>query len=300
LKIVIDAGNGTAGPVAPELFRKLGAEVVPLYCDPDGRFPNHHPDPTVPENLADLVAKVKATAADFGIAFDGDSDRIGVVDEKGRIFFGDELMVVYAREILSRKKGATIISEVKCSGRLYEDIAAHGGNPIMWKTGHSLIKSKMKETGAALAGEMSGHVFFSDRYFGYDDAIYAAVRFWEIVGLGSKPASSLLIGLPPAVATPEIRVDCDEALKFKLVERAKILLSANPARKINAIDGVRADFGDGWGLARASNTQPVLVLRFEAVSQTRLSEIRREFEAALRLAAQEIGHGPLNFESSTH
>ena len=296
-KVVLDAGNGTAATVAPKLFSRLGAEVIPLFCELDGTFPNHHPDPTVPENLKDLVKAVLKEKADFGVAFDGDSDRIGLVDNTGRILFGDELMVMFARDVLKDKPGATIISEVKSSNRLYEDIAAKGGKPIMWKTGHSLIKSKMKETGAALAGEMSGHIFFADRYFGYDDAIYAAVRVYEIASKTPGPISAVLADLPPAFATPEIRVECIEEQKFKLVEDTKNRLAKG--RKINDIDGVRVDFGDGWGLVRASNTQPVLVLRFEAVSQARLNEIRNIVEGALSEAAKAIGHPALQ-PSSQH
>lgn len=287
-KIVIDAGNATASIVAPELFRRLGAEVIPLYCTIDGRFPNHHPDPTVPENLADLIATVKKEQAEFGIAFDGDSDRIGVVDEAGRILYGDELMVIFSRDILREKKNATIISEVKCSYRLYDDIAKNGGNPIMWKTGHSLIKSKMKETRAALAGEMSGHMFFADRYFGYDDAIYAALRLYEIASDHPGPLSSLISDLPSTVNTPELRVNCLDEKKFQLVEETKRLLMGSG--KIIDIDGVRVDFGDGWGLVRASNTQPVLVLRFEASTSNRLGEIRSVVEGALHRAAKTLGH----------
>lgn len=291
LKIVLDAGNGTAGNVAPPLFKKLGAEVIPLFCELDGRFPNHHPDPTEHKNLADLIKAVKENRADFGVAFDGDSDRIGVVDETGRPVFGDELMVILARAVLRERPGATIISEVKSSNRLYDAIAASGGKPLMWKTGHSLIKAKMKETHAALAGEMSGHIFFSDRYFGYDDAIYAAVRFFEIASEHSDSVSSLLNGLPHAVATPEIRVDCIEEKKFQLVEKTKQLLAAE--HPIIDIDGVRVNFGDSWGLVRASNTQPVLVLRFEAPSDQRLKEIRAIVEGALRKAATAIQHAPI-------
>lgn len=290
-KIIIDAGNGTAATVAPELFRRLGATVVELFCTLDGRFPNHHPDPTVPANLKDLVAAVKSHKADFGVAFDGDSDRIGLVDDQGKIIYGDEIMVLFSRDILKELKGATIISEVKSSSRLYNDIAAHGGKPIMWKTGHSLIKAKMKETKAALAGEMSGHIFFADRYFGYDDAIYAALRVFEISSSSSEPISRLLADLPPSFSTPEIRVDCEEDKKFKLVEETKRRLSQY---KANDIDGVRVDFGDSWGLVRASNTQPALVLRFEAPSQARLQEVRTIVEAALKAAAQAIGHAPVD------
>lgn len=296
-KIILDAGNGTASTVAPDLFRKLGADVVPLFCELDGRFPNHHPDPTVPENLKQLVAAVKENKADFGVAFDGDSDRIGLVDETGRIIYGDELMVLFSRSVLKEMPGATIISEVKSSHKLYNDIAAKGGNPIMWKTGHSLIKSKMKETGAALAGEMSGHIFFADRYFGFDDAIYAALRVYEIASGSHHPLSKELSDLPFTVSTPEIRVDCEEEKKFQLVEETKKLLSKNH-KKLTDIDGVRVDFGDGWGLVRASNTQPVLVLRFEAPSQSRLSEIRTAVESALKTAAQTIGHAPINTHAS--
>ncbi len=297
-KIVIDAGNGTASTVAPELFRRLGAQVVELYCELDGRFPNHHPDPTVVSNLKDLIAAVKHEKADFGLAFDGDSDRIGLVDEKGGVLFGDEILTLLARDVLREKPGATIISEVKSSYRLYDDIAQHGGKPIMWKTGHSLIKTKMKETGAQLAGEMSGHIFFADRYFGFDDAIYAGMRVFEITSREKGPLSSLLSDLPKTVATPEIRLDCEEEKKFSLVQETKRRLSTL-GQKINDIDGVRIDFGDGWGLVRASNTQPVLVLRFEASNAQRMNEIRDRVQAAIREAAQAIGHAPISMDSSS-
>ena len=297
-KIIIDAGNGTASTVAPELFERLGADVIPLFCELDGRFPNHHPDPTVPENLKDLVAAVKREKADFGVAFDGDSDRIGLVDETGRIIYGDELMVMFSRDILKELPGATIISEVKSSHRLYEDIAKHGGKGIMWKTGHSLIKSKMKETSAALAGEMSGHIFFADRYFGYDDAIYAALRVYEIASKTQGPISTTIADLPQTISTPEIRIDCEETKKFALVEETKRRLSSG--RKVNDIDGVRVDFGDGWGLVRASNTQPVLVLRYEATTQNRLNEIKETVETALTGAADAIGHSKISFSPAAH
>lgn len=287
-KVVLDAGNGTAGNVAPEVFKRLGAQVIPLFCELDGRFPNHHPDPTVPKNLAALVEKVRTENADFGIAFDGDSDRIGLVDETGRVIFGDEIMVIFSRAVLKQNKGATIISEVKSSFRLYDDIQKNGGNGIMWKTGHSLIKSKMKESGALLAGEMSGHIFFADRYFGFDDAIYAAARLYEIATQTKEPISTQLAGLPSTHATPEIRVDCVEDLKFTLVDAVKSGLAKS--NKINDIDGVRVDFGDGWGLVRASNTQPVLVLRFEATSQNRLNSIQALVLEELRTAAKKVGH----------
>lgn len=292
LKIVLDSGNGTASNIAPQIFEKLGAKVIPLYCELDGRFPNHHPDPTVPANLKVLVETVIKEKAAFGVAFDGDSDRIGAVDENGRILYGDELMVILARAVLKENPGATILSEVKSSHRLYQDIARHGGNPIMWKTGHSLIKSKMKESGALLAGEMSGHIFFADRNFGYDDAIYAALRLFEIASQHNGPVSSLLQGLPDSVSTPEIRVDCIEEKKFELVQKTKeeILKKISPTDKVIDIDGIRVDFPDGWGLVRASNTQPVLVVRFEAISQARLLAIRSIVESALNSAAKQIGH----------
>ncbi len=297
-KIVLDAGNGTASTVAPELFSKLGAEVIPLFCELDGRFPNHHPDPTVPENLVHLVKAVREHKADFGLAFDGDSDRLGLVDETGRILFGDELMVLFSRAVLKESPGATIISEVKSSQKLYADITAKGGKAIMWKTGHSLIKSKMKETGALLAGEMSGHIFFADRYFGFDDAIYAGLRVFEIASATHQPLSSLLADLPHTVSTPEIRVDCEETKKFILVEETKRLLQAK--NSIIDIDGVRVNFDDGWGLVRASNTQPVLVLRFEAPTPDRLAELRKIVESALAQAAQNVGHSPVKVTSDVH
>jgi phosphomannomutase / phosphoglucomutase len=296
MKIVIDAGNGTAATVAPELFRRLGAEVIELFCELDGRFPNHHPDPTVVKNLKVMIDTVIQQKADFGVAFDGDSDRIGLVDEKGTVIFGDEMMVLFSRDVLNANPGATIISEVKSSYRLYDDIAKRGGVPIMWKTGHSLIKSKMKESKALLAGEMSGHIFFADRYYGYDDAIYAALRVYEIVSAAAKPLSSLLSDLDHTVNTPEIRIDCVEELKFQLVEETKKNLEG--AGKINPIDGIRIDFGDGWGLVRASNTQPVIVLRFEASSEKQLLKIRQTVEGALGRAAEKLGHPPLKEESS--
>jgi phosphomannomutase/phosphoglucomutase len=292
-KVVLDAGNGTAATVAPELFKRLGADVIPLYCELDGNFPHHHPDPTVPDNLKDLVKAVRDNKADFGIGYDGDSDRIGLVDETGRIIFGDELMVMFSRDVLKEHPGATIISEVKSSHKLYNDIAARGGKPIMWKTGHSLIKSKMKETKAALAGEMSGHIFFADRYFGFDDAIYASLRVYEIASAHNGPLSETISDLPKTVSTPEIRVDCEEEKKFALVEETKKRLVAGK-HKINDIDGVRVDFGDSWGLVRASNTQPVLVLRFEAPTESRMNEARKIVETALHEAAKAIGHPAIN------
>lgn len=289
LKIVVDAGNGAAGPIAPRLYRKLGCDVVELFCEPDGSFPNHEADPTVVKNLQDLIRAVKEHKADLGIAFDGDADRIGVVNEKGEILWGDELMVIFSRDILKDKPGATIISEVKSSNRLYNDIAARGGNPIMWKTGHSLIKAKIKETSALLAGEMSGHIFFADRYFGYDDAIYAGARFLEIASRANSPASSLLSGLPKAYSTPEIRLDCEDEKKFAVIKKIKTSLQGwlKPSQ-INDIDGVRIDLGDAWALVRASNTQPVLVMRFEAASEERLANVRKIIEDEVRKAGLAI------------
>jgi len=282
LKIVVDAGNGAASNFAPEIYRKLGCEVIELFCQPDGTFPNHPADPTVESNLQDVIAAVKSNKADAGIAFDGDADRIGVVNEKGEILWGDELMVVLSRAVLKENPGATIISEVKSSHRLYNDIKQHGGNGIMWKTGHSLIKAKMKETGAKLAGEMSGHIFFADRFFGFDDAIYAGARFLEILSNSGGKTSDLLQGVPKSVNTPEIRVDCDDDKKWEIVERLKKTLSAK--YRTNEIDGVRVEFGDAWGLVRASNTQPVIVMRFEAETKARLDEVRGLIEAEARSA----------------
>jgi phosphomannomutase/phosphoglucomutase len=276
LKVVIDSGNGTGGAVAPRVFRDLGCEVIDLFSEVDGRFPNHHPDPTIPENMRALIAKVLETGAELGIGFDGDADRIGAVDHLGNIIWGDQLMVLFSREVLSRHPGATIVSEVKCSQNLYEDIAKHGGRGIMWKAGHSLLKSKMKEEGALLGGEMSGHIFFADRYFGYDDAIYASCRLLEILSRSNRRIPELLGDLPKTWTTPEIRVDCPDELKFDLVE--KVRESFRKEIPLVEVDGVRLLFPDGWGLVRASNTQPVLVLRFEARSEKRLREIRELVE----------------------
>jgi phosphomannomutase/phosphoglucomutase len=287
IKVVLDAGNGTAGPTVHRLLQKLNVDATELFFDMDGRFPNHHPDPTVPTNLKHLMDEVKAKKADLGIAFDGDSDRIGAVDENGNVIYGDMLMLIYGREILTRKPGATFIGEVKCSQVLYDKLKELGGNPIMYKTGHSLIKAKMKEEHAELAGEMSGHMFFADRYLGYDDAIYAACRLMEIVVKSGKPLSAQLDGIPKLVSTPEIRVDCPDDVKFRVVE--KLAESYCKKRSIVEIDGVRVPFEHGWGLVRASNTQPVLVMRFEAESERWLNEYRSEMEAAVEQAKQSVG-----------
>ena len=279
LRVVIDAGSGVGGPVAPPIFRQLGCQVWEIACTPDATFPFHHPDPTVPENLEMLIEKVREEKADLGIAYDGDADRIGAVDEKGKILWGDELLVLFARDVLKRNPGATIISEVKCSQRLYDDIAKNGGKPIMWKAGHSLLKAKMKETHALLAGEMSGHMFFKERYFGYDDAIYASLRLLEILANSGQPLSALLADLPKSVSTPEIRVDCPDDKKFMIAEKATDYFRQHYS--VIDVDGVRVQFAEGWGLIRASNTQPALVLRFEAQSDAKLKEYRTLIENKL-------------------
>ncbi|MDH4329502.1 MAG: phosphomannomutase/phosphoglucomutase, partial [Nitrospira sp.] len=293
LHVVIDCGNGAASLLAKDALELLGCKVTVLYGDLDGRFPNHHPDPTVLENLADLMQAVKNLRADAGIGYDGDADRIGAVDEQGEVLWGDRLLVVYARDILAANPGSTVISEVKASQSLYDDIAAKGGRPIMWKTGHSLIKSKMKEESAVLAGEMSGHMFFADRYFGYDDAVYASCRLIEILAKGARPLSALVSDLPKTVVTPEIRVDLPDSIKFDVVRSVqakfggylKAKQGLGPAdlvlRDLITIDGVRAIFEEGWGLIRASNTQPALVLRFEATSSARMNAIRSLIEHEL-------------------
>ncbi len=279
LRVGIDAGNGTAGVVAVPIIRNLGCEVFDLYCDMDGNFPNHEPDPTVLKNMQDLIKLVREKGLDIGIGFDGDGDRIGVIDEKGDIIWGDQLMIMYTRDILSRKPGATFISEVKCSQTLYDDIEKHGGRAIMWKTGHSLIKQQMKEVKAELAGEMSGHMFFADRYFGYDDAVYASCRLLEILAATGKTITQLLSDVPKTHTTPEIRVPCPDDRKFQVVQ--DVTEYFRQRYDIIDIDGVRILFEDGWGLVRASNTQPVLVLRFEALSQARLSEIQSMVESVV-------------------
>jgi phosphomannomutase/phosphoglucomutase len=282
LKVVIDSGNGTAGVVAGPLLRNLGCELEELYCDVDGRFPNHFPDPTIPGNLKDLIDRVKKTRADVGIGYDGDADRIGVVDDQGNIIWGDQLMILFSREILKDKKGAAFVAEVKCSQNLFNDIERQGGRAIMWRTGHSLIKEKMREEKAVLGGEMSGHIFFADRYFGYDDAIYASCRLIELLSKTDKKLSQLLSDVPKTFITPEIRVDCPDEIKFKVVDWVKETLKKEYT--VIDVDGVRVRFEDGWGLARASNTQPALVLRFEALTERRLSQIRNLIEKKVQEA----------------
>jgi phosphomannomutase / phosphoglucomutase len=279
LKVVVDGGSGVGGPVALPLLRQLGCNVLEIACTPDGSFPVHHPDPTVADNLTLLIERVRAEGADVGIAYDGDADRIGTVDEQGNILWGDELLVLFSRDVLRRNPGAIIIGEIKCSQRLFDDIAQHGGTPIMWKAGHSLLKAKMKETNALLAGEMTGHMFFKERYFGYDDAVYASLRLLEILANSDQPLSRLLADLPVSFSTPEIRVDCPDDIKFMLADKAKEYFREH--FEIIDIDGVRMKFAEGWGLIRASNTQPALVLRFEAQSQDKLQEYRSTVESKL-------------------
>jgi phosphomannomutase/phosphoglucomutase len=279
LKVGLDAGNGTAGVVAVPIIKALGCEVHDIYCEMDGTFPNHEADPTVAKNMQELMALVQNQALDVGIGYDGDGDRIGVVDETGNLIYGDKLMIIFAREILARKPGATFISEVKCSQTMYDDIERHGGRAIMWKTGHSLIKSKMKIEKAELAGEMSGHMFFADRYFGFDDAVYASCRLIEIISTTGKKISELLADVPQTYTTPEIRVDCPDDQKFALV--GSVTDYFRERYNVIDIDGARVLFDDGWGLVRASNTQPALVLRFEALSEQRLGEIKTLVESTL-------------------
>jgi phosphomannomutase/phosphoglucomutase len=287
LKVVIDAGNGTGGVVAVPIFKKLGCEVVELYCDMDGRFPNHHPDPTLPEAMQDMIRKVVETKADFGIAYDGDADRIGVADDEGHLIWGDQLMIFFARDILRSHPGAAIISEVKATRTLYDEIARLGGKPIMWKTGHSLIKKKIKEEKALLAGEMSGHIFFADRFFGFDDAIYASARLAELLSRADVKLSKMLAGLPKTYSTPEIRIYASEEVKFKIVDEVRKALAEK--YPVIDIDGVRAVFPKGWGLVRASNTQAVLVLRFEAETEEDLEAIKKEMKGAVEQAIKKLG-----------
>jgi phosphomannomutase/phosphoglucomutase len=273
LKVVLDSGNGAGSLVAHRLFREMGVETIDLFDTPDGNFPNHHPDPTVVDNIQELIKTVRETGADFGVGYDGDADRIGVVDENGEIIWGDKLMVIFGREVLKTHPGASIIFEVKCSQALPEMIERFGGKPLMWKTGHSLLKKKMKETGSPLAGEMSGHLFFADRYFGFDDAIYASARMAELLSRTDKKISGLLEDVPVYYSTPEIRAEtASDEIKFQIAEKAKEYFSRE--YDVIDVDGVRILFGDGWGLVRASNTQPVLVLRFEARSRERLEELQ--------------------------
>ncbi len=287
LKVVVDCGNGVAGVIAPQLLESLGCNVIPLYCEVDGNFPNHHPDPGKPENLKDLIARVKAEKADLGLAFDGDGDRVGVVTNTGTIVYPDRLLMLFAKDVVSRNPGADIIFDVKCTRRLTPLISGYGGRPVMWKTGHSLIKKKMKETGALLAGEMSGHIFFKERWFGFDDGVYAAARLLEILSQEKQDAEQVFAAFPSDIATPEINIPVSERGKFRLIERLQrdgIWGEGN----ITSLDGVRVDYPNGWGLVRASNTTPVLVLRFEADSEQELERIKEVFRAQLYRAEPDI------------
>ncbi|HTN33520.1 MAG TPA: phosphomannomutase/phosphoglucomutase, partial [Marinobacter sp.] len=287
LKVVVDAGNGIAGELGPMLIEELGCEVVPLFCEVDGDFPNHHPDPGKPANLADLIAKVEEVGADLGLAFDGDGDRLGVVANTGKIIWPDRLLMLFARDVVSRNPGADVLYDVKCSRRLAGVISEAGGRPIMWKTGHSYMKAKMKETGALLAGEMSGHIFFSERWYGFDDGLYSAARLLEILGIEDRHSSEVFEDFPEDISTPELNVEVTESTKFEIMDR----LIANGRfgdGNISTIDGIRVDYADGWGLCRASNTTPVLVLRFEAETGEALERIKALFREQLKLAAPDI------------
>ena len=281
IRAVYDCGNGAGALVAPRLFEKLGLQGRGLFCESDGTFPNHHPDPTVPENLEDLIAAVRADGAEIGIAFDGDADRIGVVDATGEIVWGDRILILYARDVLERTgRGQPIIFDVKCSQALPMAVEQAGGKPVMWKTGHSLIKDKMREMHAPIAGEMSGHMFFSEGFYGHDDALYGAARLLRILADSKRTVAQALADVPPFVSTPELRIDVPEELKFGLVEKAVKHFRAR--YDVIDVDGVRVLFGDGWGLIRASNTQPVIVARYEAANPQRLAQIRGEMEGWLR------------------
>jgi len=291
LVVVMDCGNGCAGAVVPRVFEAMGHTVVPLFAELDGRFPNHLPDPTVPALMQDLIAEVRKRGADLGIGFDGDADRIGAVDGRGRMVFGDQILALLARDVLGRVPGAEIIFDVKCSQGLIEDIAAHGGRPSMWKTGHSLIKSRLQETGAPLAGEMSGHMFFGEGYFGFDDALFAAGRLLRYVAATGRPLADLVDSIPHYHATPETRLACPDERKFEIVEEVKREFAGR--YRVIDIDGARVEFGDGWGLVRASNTQPALVVRFEARTPERLEAIRQLFMEPLRrlgVGEAAVGH----------
>jgi phosphomannomutase/phosphoglucomutase len=280
LKVVVDCGNGVAGAIAPQVLEGIGCEVEPLYCEVDGNFPNHHPDPSDPHNLAALIMAVKQLDADLGLAFDGDGDRLGVVTRQGEIIYPDRVLMLFAQDVLTRNPGAAVIYDVKCTGQLAEVILRAGGSPIMWKTGHSLIKAKMREEDAALAGEMSGHFFFAERWFGFDDGIYAAARLLEILALRDETAQEIFDELPKGVSTPELKVEMKEgehyAFMEKFRERAKF-----PGARVTTIDGVRADYKDGWGLVRCSNTTPCLVLRFDASSKAAIDRIQESFRSQL-------------------
>jgi len=287
LRVAWDAGNGATGDVMKDLCARLPGKHFTLFETIDGTFPNHHPDPTIPHNLVDLIATVKKENCDLGIAFDGDGDRIGVVDDEGEILWGDQLLMLYAADILRENPGATIIADVKASGALFEEITRLGGKPLMWKTGHSLIKSKMAETKAPLAGEMSGHIFFADKYYGYDDALYAAVRLLGVASRSGKKLSDLRKALPQRINTPEIRFHCDDARKFNVIEEVKARLSDDKA-DFSDVDGVRVNTKDGWWLLRASNTQPMLVARCEAAEATALDRLKEDLGKQLDLSGVKL------------
>ncbi|TMQ05241.1 MAG: phosphomannomutase/phosphoglucomutase [Deltaproteobacteria bacterium] len=288
MRVVVDAGNGAGGPTAVALYRRLGFDVVPLYCELDGTFPHHHPDPTQPRNLVDLITRVTHDSAELGIALDGDADRLGAVDATGRILYGDQLMILLGKAVLRELPGATFVGEVKCSQAMYDELTAAGGQVEMWKVGHSLIKARMKEIGAALAGEMSGHLFFAQRWLGFDDAIYAGARLLELLSRSDRTLADLVGELPVMINTPEIRIDCADDHKFGLIAAVTARLRTDPAvTRVVDIDGVRASFAGGWGLLRASNTQPALVMRCEAATAARLAEIRAALEAHLAAAQAE-------------
>ncbi|SIN72266.1 phosphomannomutase [Sulfurivirga caldicuralii] len=289
LKVVVDAGNGIAGAYAPRALRAIGCEVDELFCEVDGTFPNHHPDPAKPKNLQDLIARVKETGADLGLAFDGDGDRCGVVDEQGNLLYADRQMMLYACDVLSRQPGATIIYDVKCTSLLGKEIERCGGKPLMWRTGHSFIKKKMKETGAALAGEMSGHIFFNERWYGFDDGIYTAARMCEIVAKYDGPASELFARLPNAYNTPELEIRFNEGGEhFAFMDTLKAMADF-PDGKVFDLDGIRVDFADGWGLVRPSNTTPVLVLRFEGETPEALERIKTRFRDWIHRVDPDLG-----------
>ncbi len=280
MKIAVDCGNGVAGAFAPRLYRALGCEVIGLFCDVDGTFPNHHPDPAHPENLQDLIRCLRETDAEIGLAFDGDGDRLGVVTKDGSIIYPDRQMMLFARGVLAERPGGEVIFDVKCSRHLARQIARYGGRPTMWRTGHSLIKAKLKETGAPLAGEMSGHIFFNDRWYGFDDGMYAGARLLELLSREADP-SALLNALPDAISTPELHVKTAEGENFSLMDKLKSQAKFEAAREVITIDGVRVEYDDGFGLARPSNTTPVVVLRFEADSEAALKRIQSDFRRAL-------------------
>jgi len=280
MKLVIDAGNGVAGELAPRLFRALGCEVIELFCEIDGTFPNHHPDPAHPENLQDVIRALATTDAEIGYAFDGDGDRLGVVTKDGEIIYPDRQLMLYAQDVLSRNAGAEIIYDVKCTRNLAPWIRKHGGQPLMWKTGHSLVKAKLRETGAPLAGEMSGHIFFKDRWYGFDDGLYTGARLLEILSRETDP-SALLNALPDSLCTPELQLKCAEGENLLLIDRLQQSAQFEGANEVIKIDGLRVEYPDGFGLARSSNTTPVIVMRFEADNDAALARIQQDFKRVI-------------------